>query len=123
MNPPTDPTDVGARPPGRDPRVAAALARMSAHLEEVLPLEAIARAEGLSLRRLEQLFRAGLGQGPGAAYLELRLQAARRMVIDTRHDMREVALRCGFADPTSFSRAFRRRFGGPPSRLRVDGRG
>ena len=117
------PQRPGMLPPGRDPRVAAALARMSAHLEEVLPLEAIARAEGLSLRRLEQLFRAGLGQGPGGAYLELRLQAARRMVIDTRHDMREVALRCGFADPTSFSRAFRRRFGGPPSRLRVDGRG
>lgn len=116
----------GARPqrPGmllsaRDPRLAAALRHMSAHLEEVLPLEAIAHAQGISLRRLEQLFRAGLGQGPGAAYLDLRLQAARRLVVDTRHSLQEIALRCGFIDPTGFSRAFRRRFGEAPGRLRA----
>ncbi|MEE4347055.1 MAG: helix-turn-helix domain-containing protein, partial [Paracoccaceae bacterium] len=71
----------------------------------------------------EQLFRDGLGQGPGAAYLELRLQTARRMVIDTRHSLREVALRCGFVDPTGFSRAFRRRFGAPPRQVRGAGAG
>ena len=66
----------------------------------------------------QPLFREGLGQGPANAYLDLRLQAARRMVIDTRHSMREIALRCGFVDPTSFSRAFRRRSGISPNRVR-----
>jgi len=113
------PQRPGMLPQARDARLVAALRQMSAHLEEVLPLDAIARAQGLSLRRLEQLFRAGLGQGPAAAYLELRLQAARRMIIDTRHSLQEVALRCGFMDPTSFSRAFRRRFGAPPGRVRA----
>jgi len=112
------PQRPGILPSARDPRLAAALRQMSMHLEEVLPLDAIARAQGLSLRRLEQLFRAGMGQGPGAAYLELRLQAAQRMVTDTRHSLQEVALRCGFVDPTSFSRAFRRRFGAPPGAVR-----
>lgn len=116
------PQRPGMLPSARDPRLAAALRQMSLHLEEVLPLEAVARAQGLSLRRLEQLFRAGLGQGPGTAYLELRLQAAQRMVVDTRHSLREVALRCGFVDPTSFSRAFRRRFGAPPSQVRLAAR-
>ncbi|MCC5972214.1 MAG: GlxA family transcriptional regulator [Pararhodobacter sp.] len=114
------PQRPGMLPHARDARLAAALRSMSAHLEEVLPLEAIARSQGLSLRRLEQLFRAGLGQGPGAAYLELRLQSAQRMVTDTRHSLQEVALRCGFVDPTSFSRAFRRRFGVPPSKVRTE---
>jgi len=114
----TRPQRSGLLPHSSDPRLAAALRMMSAHLEELLPPEAIARAQGLGLRRLEQLFHEGLGQGPAAAYLELRLQAARRMVIDTRHSLREIALRCGFVDPTSFSRAFRRRFGTPPSRIR-----
>ena len=112
------PQRPGMLPRANDARLSAALQSMSAHLEDPLPLQAIARAQGLGLRRLEQLFRDELGQGPAATYLELRLQAARRRVVDTRHDLQEVALRCGFVDPTSFSRAFRRRFGAPPSRIR-----
>ena len=112
------PQRPGILPPAMDARLAAALQIMGAHLEDPLPLQAIARAQGLGLRRMEQLFQAELGQGPAAAYLELRLQAARRMMVDTRHTVQEVALRCGFVDPTSFSRAFRRRFGVPPGRIR-----
>jgi len=112
------PQRPGMLPAARDPRLSAALRLMSAHLEAPLPLAAIARAQGLSLRRLEQLFHAGLGQGPGAAYRDLRLQAARRMITDTRHALQEVALRCGFADQSSFSRAFRRRFQQAPRALR-----
>jgi transcriptional regulator GlxA family with amidase domain len=112
------PQRPGMLPMVHDPRLAGALALMNAHLEDPLPLAAIARAQDLGLRRMEQLFRAGLGQGPAAAYLDLRLQTARRMITDTRHSLREVALRCGFVDPTAFSRAFRRRFGIPPSRIR-----
>jgi len=112
------PQRPGMLPSARDPRLVAALKAMSAHLEEPVSLATLARGQGISLRRLEQLFRAGLGQGPAAAYLELRMQAARRMVADTRHPLREVALRCGFTDPTSFSRAFRRRFGSAARDLR-----
>lgn len=115
----TRPQRPGMLPMADDPRLAAALAMMNAHLEDPLPLEVIARAQGLGLRRMEQLFRDTLGQGPAAAYLDLRLQTARRMITDTRHSLREVALRCGFVDPTGFSRAFRRRFGTAPSRIRA----
>ena len=67
---------------------------------------------------MEQIFRDGLGQGPGASYLELRLQHARRMLADTSHPVQEVALRSGFADRTVFSRAYRRRFGLSPRQVR-----
>lgn len=113
------PQRPGLVPGARDPRVSAALTLMGQNLEVPLDLADIAAAQGLGLRRLEQVFRRGLGQGPGAAYLELRLQAARRMMADTRHPIREIALRCGFGDPTSFSRAFRRRFGAAPRGLRA----
>lgn len=114
----TRPQRPGLVPGARDPRLSAALTAMSQTLDEPLPLTQIARAQGIGLRRLEQVFRDGLGQGPGAAYLELRLQAARRMMADTRHPIREIALRCGFADPSSFSRAFSRRFGIAPREVR-----
>jgi len=114
------PQRPGLVPSARDPRVSAALTLMGQNLEIPLDLEAVAQAQGIGLRRLEQVFRRGLGQGPGAAYLELRLQAARRMMADTGHPIREIALRCGFGDPTSFSRAFRRRFGASPRGARAD---
>lgn len=113
------PQRPGLLPMVRDARLAGALAMMNAHLEDPLPLDVIAHAQGLGLRRMEQLFRDHLGQGPGAAYLDLRLQMARRMLTDTSHSLRVIALRCGFVDPTSFSRAFRRRFGLPPRKIRA----
>ena len=101
-----------------DPRVLAAVARMEARLEEPEWVSAIAAHVGLSVRRLEALFQADLGVGPGAYALDLRLQAARRMVVDTRHPVQDVALRCGFASQSAFARAFQRRFGVSARELR-----
>jgi transcriptional regulator GlxA family with amidase domain len=94
---------------------------MGQALDDPLPLDRIAQRLGVSSRRLEQIFRDGLGQGPGAAYLELRLHAARRMMADTDHPLQEIALRTGFADRSSFSRAFRRYFGQAPRQARRSG--
>ncbi len=105
--------------PGRDPRVAAAMARMEARIDAPEPTAATARAVGLTARRLETLFRAELGMGPGAWGRDLRLQAARRMVTDTRHPLNEVALRAGFSSQGAFARAFRARFGVTASSLRT----
>ncbi|MEN9410702.1 MAG: hypothetical protein RL216_2676 [Pseudomonadota bacterium] len=104
-----------------DGRVAEAIARMEARLDDPEPVARIARAVGVSVRRLESLFHQYLGESPGAYALGLRLQAARRMVTDTRHPLAEVALRTGFASPSTLSRAFSRRFGVAPSVLRRRG--
>jgi transcriptional regulator GlxA family with amidase domain len=101
-----------------DPRVSAAIARMEAHLDTPETTAEIAEAIGLSPRRLEQIFAENLGLTPAAYALSLRLQAARRMITDTRHPLAEVALRCGFSGPSTLSRAFARAFGHPPSQLR-----
>jgi transcriptional regulator GlxA family with amidase domain len=104
--------------PALDPRVATALARMEAQIDSPEPASAIAHAVGLSPRRLEALFRQALNTTPAAHALDLRLQAARRMLTDTRHPLAEVALRTGFSSPATLSRAFRVRFGHPPGALR-----
>ncbi len=107
-----------SRDPRLDPRVAEAVARMEARLDAPEPAAATARAVGLSPRRMEMLFRDALGLTPAAYGLSLRLQAARRMVTDTRHPLAEVALRTGFSSQSALSRAFRQHFGTPPSALR-----
>lgn len=104
--------------PALDPRVAAALARMEARIDDPEAASVTAKAVGLSPRRLESLFRTALGTTPAAHALDLRLQAARRMLTDTRHPIAEVALRTGFSSPSTLSRAFRARFDQSPGSLR-----
>lgn len=99
----------------REPRVAAAVRIMEEHLDAPLPVHVIARRTGCSVRTLEGLFRGAVQTSPGAYYLSLRLQAARRLVVDSRLSMAETAVRTGFSSVASLSRAFRRAYGHPPS--------
>lgn len=101
-----------------DRRVAAAIGLMQEHLDAPLPITVIAQRAGCSTRTLEGLFRDAVQTSPGAYYLSLRLQAARRLVVDTDLSMAETAVRTGFSSIASLSRAFRRRFGHPPSAAR-----
>ncbi|MFN3578807.1 MAG: GlxA family transcriptional regulator [Tabrizicola sp.] len=114
-----EPQIARGQDPTLDPRVARALARMEARIDAPEPASATAKAVSLSPRRLEMLFRAALGTTPAAHALDLRLQAARRMLTDTTHPVAEIALRTGFSSPATFSRAFRARFGRPPGSLRT----
>ncbi|MGQ0567574.1 MAG: GlxA family transcriptional regulator [Gemmobacter sp.] len=107
--------------PALDPRLARAVARMEAQIDAPEPVAQTAAAVGLSARRLETLFRQALGTTPGAYALSLRLQAARRMLTDTRHPLAEVALRTGFSSPSTLSRAFRAAFATAPGTIRRQG--
>jgi transcriptional regulator GlxA family with amidase domain len=103
---------------GFDPRLAQAVRLMEAHIDQPLTVSAIARRTGVTARTLESIFRRSIGESPGAYYLRLRLQAARRLVLDTRVAMADVAGRCGFSSSAAFSRAFSRAFGAAPVRMR-----
>ena len=103
---------------GYDPRLAQAIRLMEAHVDEPLTIDAVARRAGVTARTLESIFRKSIGETPGAYYLRLRLSAARRLVVDTRVPMADIAGRTGFSSAAAFSRAFSRAFGEPPVRLR-----
>ena len=113
---PARPQRPGLLPGVRDRRLSQALTLMAQHLDEPLPLGVIAQRLGMGRRRLEQVFAQALGQSPAQAYLDQRLQAARRMIDDTTHPIAEIGLRVGFSDPSSFARAYKRRFGFSPKR-------
>ncbi|WP_314189229.1 GlxA family transcriptional regulator [Paracoccus yeei] len=99
-------------------RVAAAIRIMEAHLDAPQPIRAIAARVNCSTRTLEGLFRDAVQASPGAYYQSLRLQAARRLVMDTGLSMAEIAVRTGFSTVAGLSRAFRRQFGQAPSAAR-----
>lgn len=122
-----EPDPSGARPQtvssparlmARAPKVAQAIQIMEAHLEEPLSITEIAKQLGLSTRSLETRFKAALDTSPGAHFLTLRLDEARRLAGDTALPVSEIALRTGFASAASFARAFKSAHGYSVSALR-----
>lgn len=103
---------------GYDPRVAQAIRLMESRQDRPLTVAAIARRCGVTARTLEKAFVSAIGEPPGAYSLRLRLNAARRLVLDTSEPMADIAARTGFSSAAAFSRAFSRVFGAPPSRMR-----
>ena len=103
---------------GYDPRLAQAIRLMESHIDRPFTTAAIAHRTGVTARTLETIFQNSIGETPGAYYLRLRLYAARRLVLDTRLALADVAERCGFSSSSAFSRAFSRAFGEAPARMR-----
>lgn len=114
----------GAEPAGATvpAAVRAAIQHMEDHLEDVIPVPAIAAHAGVGQRRLERLFRRFVGRTPARYYSDIRLDRARGLATQTDLPLREIALACGFASPEHFSRAYRKRFGAPPQADRRAGR-
>ncbi|MGA1804050.1 GlxA family transcriptional regulator [Rhizobium sp. HT1-10] len=108
-----------------DPRVAQAVRLMEASVEQPMPLARLARRAGLSARHLQSLFRASVGVAPHVHYLALRLNAARRKVIETSATFADIAAATGFNSASAFSRSYRAQFGESPSetRQRIGSRG
>lgn len=101
-----------------DPRVAEALRLMEATVEQPLPLARLARRAGISTRHLQSLFHEHLGVAPHVHYLALRLNAARRKVIETSATFADIAAATGFNSASAFSRSYRVQFAESPTETR-----
>jgi transcriptional regulator GlxA family with amidase domain len=102
----------------RDPRVAQAVRLMEDHIEQPLILTRLARRIGISARHLQALFQDDFGAPPHVHYLALRLNAARRKVIETKASFAEIAAATGFNSASAFSRSYRASFSESPSGTR-----
>jgi transcriptional regulator GlxA family with amidase domain len=100
------------------PKLLHALQTMEDTTDRVLSRSELARATGLSLRQLERLFASHLGTTIGDLYLKMRLDRARALVHETALPLLQIAVACGFANGSHFSRAYRARYGRSPRRDR-----
>ena len=108
------PTRIGVR----HPKLAAVLELMEHSLEEPESPSKLASRVGVSTRQLERLFRRYLLRSPKKYYMELRLQKARNLLLQTNMSVINVALACGFASPSHFSKCYRSYFLTTPYRER-----
>ena len=99
-------------------RIQNALDYAKRNLKSELSVEQLADAAHLSPRQFSRAFRAETGQSPAKAVENLRVEAARLMMEESRHPIDVVATETGFADRERMRRAFLRAFGQPPQAMR-----
>jgi AraC-like DNA-binding protein len=83
-----------------------------------LALADLAAAAAVSPKHLCRLFAGTLGATPMQAVRWLRLEWSVALLTRSNLSVKQVAARCGFANPYHFSRTFARVYGCPPSEVR-----
>ncbi|RAZ83493.1 GlxA family transcriptional regulator [Cereibacter johrii] len=108
------PTRIGVR----HPKLSEVIRKMEANIEDPISPADLAEEVGMSTRQLERLFRRYLNRSPKRYYMELRLQKARNLLMQTDMSVINVALACGFASPSHFSKCYRAHYATTPYRER-----
>ena len=101
-------------------RILSIIEMMEANLSEPLTLVEIADHAGLSRRQIERLFRQHMGRSPARYYLEIRLDRARHLLIQSSLPVVEVAVACGFVSASHFSKCYRELYGRSPQQERAE---
>jgi AraC-like DNA-binding protein len=101
---------------GSNPQILQILSFINEHLYEELPIDRIASACFLNRSYLMHLFRKEMGCTLGSYITEKRLFTAQTL-IRSGTPITEACLQSGFSGYSSFYRAYRRKFGTPPSQL------
>ena len=92
---------------------------LAGNLDRPVRLAELAERGNVSVWYFTKTFHALYGEGPQAASTRMRLSQAARLLRGSRLSVGEAGAACGFENNCSFSRAFRARFGMPPSRYRT----
>lgn len=98
----------------RNAHLAKAIEMMQNQIDEPVSPSAIAAEIGISTRQLERLFGKYLNASPKKYFLEMRLERARNLLMQTEASVTDVAFACGFANSGHFSRVYRAAFGVSP---------
>lgn len=97
------PTRIGVR----HPKLSTVIHMMEENIEDPISPAILAEDVGMSTRQLERLFRRYLNRSPKRYYMELRLKKARNLLLQTDMSVINIALACGFASPSHFSKCYR----------------
>ena len=79
---------------------------IDANLDGEISLARLARECGLSTSHFSRAFRRTMGMAPHRWLLQRRVDAAKTLLRDRQAPLAEVALACGFADQSHFTRIF-----------------
>ena len=96
---------------------------LRARINEELSLEEIARRSSMSVSKLKMLFRKYAAQGPIDFFIDMKLDLAKEMISQGKHNLTEISEMLGFSSLHYFSRLFKSRSGVSPSRWEKEAKG
>jgi len=88
------------------------------HYHERINLDTLASLVFLSPRQFERRFRNLFHSSPGEFILKVRVDAAIRLLMESKFSVTEIAVRCGFYDNSHFTRQFKKKMGVSPVQFR-----
>ena len=100
------------------PSVAEAIRIFGDHIEDPVNVDDVAQLVGLSPRQLERNFKTATGQSPSRYYRNLRMNAARQLVLYSNDSMARIAAAVGYGATAPLVRQYRRAFGATPQQDR-----
>jgi transcriptional regulator GlxA family with amidase domain len=104
---------------GAEDRSGALHSWMAGRLTDDLSLPTLARKAGMSERSFSRRYAEATGITPARAVERLRVEAARRLLSDTRLPVKRIAARCGFGSEETLRRSFVRLLAATPQDYRA----
>lgn len=99
-------------------RINTVLEYINNHLEENLDLKKLASVSNFSEFHFHRIMRAYLNESLGSYMVRLRLDMAARLLRYSKEPIQEIAYRTGYEVPSSFNKAFKKRFNVSPKEFR-----
>jgi AraC family transcriptional regulator, glycine betaine-responsive activator len=99
----------------RNEHLTRAIQLMSGNIDDPMPSSLIARELGISARQLERLFGRHLNCSPKKYYLDMRLQKAQKLLVQTDMSVTEIGFATGFNSSNHFAKTYRAHYGVSPS--------
>jgi AraC family transcriptional regulator len=96
-----------------------ALNYINAHLSENVSLADVAAELGMSQYYFCRLFKQSMGITPHAYLMQQRVELSKQLLKQKEGTINDVAIACGFANPSHFAKCFRRYTGVSPKQFRM----
>jgi LacI family transcriptional regulator len=100
------------------PGVARSLRFLMEHCHEPIGVEDLVRVAAMSRRALHQAYLRQIGRPPGHELQRVRLDRAKRLLLDSNDKLEVVAEQCGYQSANSFWFAFKQETGLSPKQFR-----
>lgn len=103
-----------------DSRVQRAIELVIANKQGPVTVAGLAQVAGLSVSYFAHLFLRDFGVSPARFVKDERIREAEELIRTTKLPLKEIFARAGVTDRSHFIRTFKRRYGLPPARYRVE---